>query len=477
MPTHAQRLIFSVRSRNLERLRHLIARHGNASARSMAGRTALHAAAEEGDLEAVRVLIHVGCDVNAQMSDGQTPLQLAAGCGRPWDLADKDVDRKNPCRRKRRWLENDALADRVLMLLRDKIPNLPRDVTPVSFLPEEHKRKVFAALSASFGNPENRRQFHDELRRQGINVRQLSTDFAEFLEGEPRFLTVARLLLEQGAYVLIADKYGNTPLSAAVEYGTIDMVELLLLARANSKTEAGIQPDSRLISRALDHGRIDKANLLLRSGISLDTTETDCLNEAAGNGRADVVKWLSDNGMPIDQPDDCGNTALMVALYNGHHEVAAWLVQHGVNTRSCNRKGDTVMHLAANWYDCLQVVIHLGLPVDQKNEVGDTPLHVASSIADIRILKAVIDAGSPVNAQNNEGETPLHRAISAYNLEPDIELPMLRALIKAGIDRSIQNLKGKTAFDLAVSIGFPPEYLHLLDPTPRVDSLGTTELR
>src|SRR5258708_912334 len=99
MPTHSQRLIHAVRTRNYDRLRELIALHGDVSARSPAGRTALHAAAEEGDLEAARILVAAKSDVNARMQFGKTPLYLAAGYGGACDLADLDRDRADPCNR------------------------------------------------------------------------------------------------------------------------------------------------------------------------------------------------------------------------------------------------------------------------------------------------------------------------------------------------------------------------------------------
>ncbi len=73
MPTHAQRLIHAVRSRNYDRLRDLLASRGDVDARSEAGRTALHAAAEEGDHEATNILLVAGAAVNTRMWDGDPP--------------------------------------------------------------------------------------------------------------------------------------------------------------------------------------------------------------------------------------------------------------------------------------------------------------------------------------------------------------------------------------------------------------------
>ena len=101
MPTPAQRLIYAVRTGNYQRLGELLRAEGAAAELSKAYRTALHAAAEEGDLEAARMLLEAGADVNARMDDGRTPLHCAAGYGKPIDLMDRDLDRRDCCARSR----------------------------------------------------------------------------------------------------------------------------------------------------------------------------------------------------------------------------------------------------------------------------------------------------------------------------------------------------------------------------------------
>jgi uncharacterized protein len=48
------------------------------AATPITGYTALHGAAESGHLNIVKMLANAGADVNAELSDGQTPLHLAA---------------------------------------------------------------------------------------------------------------------------------------------------------------------------------------------------------------------------------------------------------------------------------------------------------------------------------------------------------------------------------------------------------------
>src|SRR6185295_5900294 len=114
MPTHSQRLIHAVRTGNHGLLRELIEQHGNVDARSAAGRTALHAAAEEGDVESARILIAAKSDVKARTEHGQTPLHLAASYGGYGDITDADPDRADLCNVGRHHPVNLEVADALM---------------------------------------------------------------------------------------------------------------------------------------------------------------------------------------------------------------------------------------------------------------------------------------------------------------------------------------------------------------------------
>ena len=55
------------------------------------GDAAIHLTTEDGDLEATRVLLSAGCDVNVARNNGCTPLHLAAEEGYP-DIVKALVD-------------------------------------------------------------------------------------------------------------------------------------------------------------------------------------------------------------------------------------------------------------------------------------------------------------------------------------------------------------------------------------------------
>ncbi len=472
MPTHSQRLIHAVRTRTYDRLRELITLHGGVSARSRAGRTALHAAAEEGDLESVRILVAAKSDVNARMQFGQTPLHLAAGYGGACDLGDLDPDRADPCNRNRHKPVSQVVADVLTQILKEKNPELPSDLTAQGAIPPEDKADVYLAVLECVGEPA---KLHQEIVARGIDLDRLDPDFSEFLQGQPRFLKVVKFLLKHGAEIEARDDSGNSPLHSAVERGQPEMVELLLESGANPNPVSAADSTDSPVNLALEYCKTGIADVLLRHGAKFDPRNSFCLHEAAGNGRQEIVSWLLRQGAEINQPNEDGDTALMDAARNGHHEVVTSLIERGADVQVHNAKGDGLLHAAAWWLPCLIPVLPLGLPVNETNAEGTTPLHVAASSGDARAVEALVKAGASLNVQNHDGNTPLHLAFSEEELRPDVEFPIFQALVVAGIDRSIRNAEGKTAHDLAVGHRYPREYLQLLEVAAPVIWLGAAE--
>jgi uncharacterized protein len=55
--------------------------------------------------------------------------------------------------------------------------------------------------------------------------------------------------------------------------------------------------------------------------------------------------------------------------------------------------------------------------VNQKNVVGDTPLHIAASWGNVEMIEALLDHGADVNAPGEHGLTPVHIAAEEDNFE------------------------------------------------------------
>lgn len=93
-----------------------------------------------------------------------------------------------------------------------------------------------------------------------------------------------------------------------------------------------------------------------------------------------------------------------------------------------------LLHKSLNRCPCL---------VNEKDELGQIPLHKASVMDDEDVLFILISAGSNVNAQDNLGRTPLMLA-ALFRRDKCVS-----CLLKAGADPRLADYSGRTARDYA----------------------------
>jgi uncharacterized protein len=143
------------------------------------------------------------------------------------------------------------------------------------------------------------------------------------------------------------------------------------------------------------------------------------LFEAAATGHADRVRALLEEGHAVvDDHSPDGFTALHLAAFFGHVDVARELIARGAT-----------------------------LDVQAKNDMSVTPLHSALAGRHDAIAIALIDAGANVNAVQQGSWTPLHAA--ALHGDRD----MVLRLLGAGADKRAATDDGTTPADLAASTG------------------------
>jgi ankyrin repeat protein len=123
---------------------------------------------------------------------------------------------------------------------------------------------------------------------------------------------------------------------------------------------------------------------------------------------------------------------------------------HGINEK--NEDGNTILHLAAQFssYKTVKLLIEKGAEINAKNAKGETPLHRAAYRGKVRNVKEIVKAGGDVNARDNDGSTPLHYAAmlgSRGNIKGAI-----KELIKGGAEINAQNNKQRTPLLEAVYI-------------------------
>ncbi|CAG4929429.1 unnamed protein product [Parnassius apollo] len=134
-----------------------------------------------------------------------------------------------------------------------------------------------------------------------------------------------------------------------------------------------------------------------------------------------------------------------------------------------NERGETPLHVAAIRGDHEQVkkLLDQGQNPDVPDFAGWTPLHEACSYGWLQVVVVLVNGGANVNAKGLDDDTPLHDATTSGNLK------MVKFLIEHGADPFVKNSKGKTPCDYAAPHIY--EYLQTLeDNNPRAAYIGRT---
>ncbi|MGB3616168.1 MAG: ankyrin repeat domain-containing protein [Elainellaceae cyanobacterium] len=76
-------------------------------------------------------------------------------------------------------------------------------------------------------------------------------------------------------------------------------------------------------------------------------------------------------------------------------------------------------------------VLKSGASLAAKDDIGESPLHLAVRRGDPRIVELLLDAGAEVNAKSQDGSTPLYLLCE---WQSDESFPIATALIEAGAD-------------------------------------------
>lgn len=308
-------------------------------------------------------------------------------------------------------------------------------------------------------------------------------------------LDQARALLAAGAAPDLANRYGVTPLGLACQNGNAALVEALLHAGADANRAgpggeaplhtaartgrpgpvqallaAGAQPNAALANGqtplmwAASGGHTAVVELLLAAGADLHAKVASGFNAwlfAVRAGRTETVRVLLRAGAdlnyavaieqrPTGKRPVNGTSALILAIENGHFELAAELVDRGADPNDL-RSG----------YAPLHVLTWVRKP-DISEANGDPPPDGSGKISSEDLVRHLVAKGAQVDLPltrgpagpgifNRKGCTPLllaaDRADAAY----------VRLLVELGANPLARNVENGTALMTAAGLGAGPD--------------------
>lgn len=270
--------------------------------------------------------------------------------------------------------------------------------------------------------------------------------------------SIVELLLDRGADVNTTQRGGETALMTAARTGKVGPVKALLKhgADVNAKERRG---QTALMWAAAD-GHTEVVDLLIKAGADIHATLPDSgftpFFFAAREGRTDVVKALLKAGVDVNAAMDprrpagkgprTGTSALILAVENGHFELAMVLLEAGADPND-QRSGFTPLH-AMTW---------VRKPPRGEDEGAPPPLG-SGNLSSVQFIRKLVEHGADVNARlttgkgglgkyNTKGVTPFFMAAATA------DVTYLRLLVKLGADPSLGNVDHCTPLMAACGIG------------------------
>jgi ankyrin repeat protein len=180
-----------------------------------------------------------------------------------------------------------------------------------------------------------------------INARSLADATALYFAAEGGHTPIVQRLIERDADVKLTGRSRISPIAAAAYAGNDAIVEALLARGADERApdETGKPP----IVYAAAKARLDIVKRLLARNIDINARYPNDLtllmwasgpDEKAPEAQAmEVVSYLLDAGAHIDDRDNRGRTALMIAAEGGHAEIANLLLARGANASLRDKAG------------------------------------------------------------------------------------------------------------------------------------------
>jgi ankyrin repeat protein len=165
------------------------------------------------------------------------------------------------------------------------------------------------------------------------------------------------------------------------------------------------------------------------------------------NNYKSVVSHIK-RGLGIDEPNQSGETALMIASGNAFddtNKMIKYLLKNGANVNVTNKEKETPLIKALKWGDeeRVMMLVKAGADLTVKDKDNDTIFHWACRGGGEPLAKKIIDLGVDVNVKGSSDFTPLHWA--CYEGHKNI----VELLLAQGADINAQNDSGATALHLA----------------------------
>ena len=279
---------------------------------------------------------------------------------------------------------------------------------------------------------------------------------------------VVQFLLDAGADPNTVLRGGETILMTVARTGSLGAVKALLAKGANPKAKDGREQTALMWAAAEGHARVVKA--LIDAGADIDNSLSSGFTPmffAVREGHVEVVQEFLRAGIDANEilqrvedenerpeyasyrPVDDGMSPLLLAVRNGHFELAVALVKAGADPNDM-RTGFTPLH-TVSW-----------VRKPDASDRGDPPPVGSGALTSLEFVRAMVALGADVNARlAPETDKPPHTASrlaregsTAFLMAADrADAALMQTLIDLGADPDLPNSENTTPLMAAAGLG------------------------
>lgn len=378
------------------------------------GRTPLHHASMNGEIEIVQFLLGNRAEIDALDEDELTPLHLACLKGR-LDIADLLIKNgaKIHASREHGW-------------------------APIHAASTGGKATTVELLMRNGADVRAR-------NKEGVTPLHLA-----FARGK---VEVLELLLRGGADVRARDEDGTEPIAMRNPDVKLEAIELLYSYGAD--IHATDEMGQSLLHSTCHQGSLRMAEFLLRNGADIHAADhkgRTPLHVACNVSSLDVVEFLLRNGADIEARDLKRRTPFYTVCLSKNLKAAAVLVRNGADLNAADGKGETPLHVAcdANNLDVVEFLLKNGADIHALDSRSFTALHRVAYRREQRTLELFLRYGADINGLDPNGYFTLLQSACICGSPEQTEF-----LIRNGADINapISSFDGETLIEWACKKG------------------------